>query len=100
MAPFVNKKCTIAGCTNRMHSRGMCRCHYGRWHRGTPIDGPAPVEVKVSAEVVTAAQLDAVRDAYSKACGFECRMKWRRRMIELESKINPSGASNEFSPSM
>jgi hypothetical protein len=35
--------CTVEGCTNPAHAKGLCPTHYGRAQRGTPLIRDTPI---------------------------------------------------------
>lgn len=40
LGEYTPKTCSVAGCDNVSHSRGLCNTHYSRLHRGAELSGP------------------------------------------------------------
>lgn len=84
------EKCSQPGCPNDAHSRGLCRCHYGRQWRGRPLTGPVIAQEapsRFSTESLERQIADAKR-AYALVVGFTGKLRWRHIIQELEQALN------------
>jgi len=84
------KKCSIHGCPNNAHSRGYCGRHYGRIWRGKPVSGPCQQEAPSSNFNLQSLerQLADARRSHDLVVGLEGKMRWRRRIQELEQILS------------
>jgi len=80
------KKCSIHGCPNNAHSRGYCGRHYGRIWRGRSVDGPSYQREAPSSFNLQSLerQLADARRSHDLVVGVEGKMRWRRKIQELE----------------
>ncbi len=85
--------CTTGGCNGSVYCRGLCRVCYNRnWNalraapnsraRNRPISGNAE---KKSAQLEL--ELKEARSIYDRVVGMENRLRWLKKITELESAI-------------
>lgn len=91
----VNVHCSIAGCTEPAHARGYCRKHYGRYWRKKPLVPPDPLATPPPAATdpridvkALQRQLESSRHSYDLSVGLEARMRWGRKVRELQATLN------------
>ena len=99
--PRIKVKCLIEDCYTNAFCRGYCRICYLRLYRKGLVHkkytkreqfAEAPREFAQGSvnERLRAleGELKKAEETYNNAVGFECRMKWRRKMEEIQHVIN------------
>jgi hypothetical protein len=94
----MDKICIVEGCPNKNHSKGYCRKHYGQlWRRGKITVGVEPVVYhKISEAMMCTLQneLESLNACYSNTVGFEGRIRWRRRINEVQTLLEKARAES------
>ncbi len=96
----MDKMCIIEGCNKKSHSKGYCRRHYGQlWRNGKITVGqePAvPVVHEVSEAMLCTLQneLENLNACYSNIVGFKGRIRWRRRINEVQTLLEKAKAES------
>lgn len=79
--------CTVDGCTSPVHSRMLCRVHYGRWWRRGTFEPARQQRIREEGEDVSRSnQLEEARRLYGLVSTLEARLYWRGRIRELEAQ--------------
>jgi len=97
-------KCRIENCPNKVHAKGYCRVHYGRWWRtGKALpQQPARVLKRLTEFDLNEVQhkIEKAKEAYACCVGLDARLRWSRRIADLKreyqlmaEKIKPSRAA-------
>ena len=84
--------CSVPGCQNGVHSRGLCRRHYGQqWRKGrvylTEHDlgarKPVSADEEYAAVEIKACKLARAKESYENAVGLAARLFWKAQLKEL-----------------
>lgn len=93
----MDKMCIIEGCTKQSHSKGYCRRHYGQiWRHGKITDGLKVTNHKTNETILRMLQseLDNLNACYSNTVGFKGRVRWRRKINEVQTLLEKARAES------
>lgn len=87
------KHCSVVGCPEPSHAKGLCRRHYGRRWRDKPMEGRNEIrrealEIASERKQSILRELQSAQDIYDRCIGFQAHAKWGGKIRELKELLS------------